>query len=263
MTDGLMTLLIAVLAGTVSVIAALLCLRWLDERRRSTRSSRNALLGEREPIIFLFRGRNLVDATLPAKSIAGAIGDDPIDLPRLTAWLDGRFPEFSARLPTLPAKGRIELTGGSGTGIATLRLVAEDLGQGTTRLTISDPGAENAGIMVDSLTLQAMEEELDLLRGSMNHTPMMAWRQDSGGTVTWANAAYLKRAEQAAQEGLSWPLPPKATRACRAGHGWRRAGRCCGSTAMRIARAIRPCSSPCLPMPPSGPSGGCANSSRP
>ncbi|AUH65125.1 PAS-domain containing protein [Paracoccus zhejiangensis] len=208
MIHGLMTLLIAVVAGTVSVIAALLFIRWLDSRgHHATRRSRGALIGEAEPIIFLFRGRNLVDATLPAKNLAGAISEEAVDLPRLTAWLEGRFPDLSTRMAGLAATGRVELAGGAGTGIAALRLVIEDLGQNTTRLTISDPGAENAAIMVDSLTLQAMEEELELLRGSMNHTPMMAWRQDTDGTVTWANAAYLKRAEEVAQDGLSWPLP--------------------------------------------------------
>lgn len=208
MTHSLMILLTSVLAGTLSVMVALLCIRWLDRRGTGLlHRPRSALAAGPEPIIFLFHGKNLADATLPARNLAGVIGEDPIDLPRLTAWLEGRFPDLPRRLPDLAAQGRLDLTGNAGTGIATLRLVVEDLGTNATRLTITDPTAENAAIMVDSLTLQAMEEELDLLRGSMNHTPMLAWRQDGGGNITWANAAYLKRAEEVAQDRLSWPLP--------------------------------------------------------
>lgn len=208
MLQSSITLTISVLAGTASVVLALLALRWLDQSQRGllSRSGRGALVEGPEPIAFLFRGNRLVDATGSARALMDVIGDQPIDLPRLANWLETRFPGLAQRLPELTAQGRIELIGEGGSGIATTRLTLEDLADNTTRLTIIDPTAENAGILVDSLTLLAMEEELDLLRNSMNRTPMMAWRQNSEGAVTWANAAYMSRAEEVGQGELTWPV---------------------------------------------------------
>ncbi|WP_170167062.1 PAS-domain containing protein [Paracoccus methylarcula] len=49
-------------------------------------------------------------------------------------------------------------------------------------------------------------EELGLLRDVLDHTPTMIWRQDARDRVTWANAAYLGRAEEMAGSHV-WPLP--------------------------------------------------------
>ena len=99
------------------------------------------------------------------------------------------------------------MTGAEGRGSATLRLVAEDLGDRMWRLTVTDPQAEHAGIVVDSMSLHAMEEELDLLRRALDQTPMLVWRQDEDERITWANAAYLRRAETRNDGVLGWPLP--------------------------------------------------------
>ncbi|WP_156118118.1 hypothetical protein, partial [Paracoccus sp. PAMC 22219] len=36
---------------------------------------------------------------------------------------------------------------------------------------------------------------------------MLVWRLDDEDRVTWANAAYLRRAEARSEEALGWPLP--------------------------------------------------------
>ena len=40
-----------------------------------------------------------------------------------------------------------------------------------------------------------MGHELEILRSTMDHSPMLAWRQDRDGNLTWANSAYLDLAE--------------------------------------------------------------------
>lgn len=209
MSNGPTIALIALFAGTTSVILAILCIRWLDGRpgRMVSRRGGGAMATGTEPIVFLFRGSAMVDATAPARLLMESIAGKSPDLTRLTAWLENRFPGLRDRIGALQAQGRIELTGDMGNGSAQMRLQIDDLPDDMTRVSLNDPTAENAGIVVDSLALQAMEEELELLRGSMNHTPMLAWRQDGEGNVTWANAAYLKRAEQAMGGELTWPLP--------------------------------------------------------
>src|SRR5690606_22374790 len=120
---------------------------------------------------------------------------------RLLRWIGPRFPD--ADLSALGASDRIEIEGATGTGSARLRLLAEDLGGGLLRITLTDPRADHAGIVVDSMSQQAMEEELDLLRRALDQTPMLVWRQDEQERITWANAAYLRQAETLAEGELS------------------------------------------------------------
>lgn len=200
----------AVLCGTASVLLAVAVIRVWDRRQpgqgRAARAG-HALDGKVQPMVFLFRAARLVDATAPARALLDRMGAPDDDWLRLMRWIGPRFPDAPDRLSMLPRLGRIELVGQQGRGSATLRLVAEDLGDRLWRVSVTDPGAEHAGIVVDSMSLQAMEEELDLLRGALDQTPMLVWRLDEEDRVTWANAAYLRRAEARSDEALGWPLP--------------------------------------------------------
>lgn len=160
-----------------------------------------------EPIVFLFRHEGLIDATPPANSLMAALPGNN-DWHRLIAWLAMRLPDAGPALLNLGQDGRVELTGGDEAGSARLRVLAEDLGNGLVRVTLADPSAENAGIVVDSLSLAAMEQELEILRSTMDHSPMLAWRQDAAGQVTWANSAYLQLTDAVLDRQSGWPLPP-------------------------------------------------------
>jgi PAS domain-containing protein len=192
--------LIALAAAFVAVAVALGLLRALERRGRP---SRNALDRDLEPIVFLFQGQRLVDATGPARALIAALPGEG-EWPRLIAWLGMRLPQSEAALTDMGQRARLELLGD---GAAPLKLLAEDLGEGVLRITLADPRAENAGILVDSLSLTAMEHELEILRSTMDHSPMLAWRQDVQGQVTWANSAYLQLAEARADGQTVWPLP--------------------------------------------------------
>ena len=207
--EGYWIAITAVLAGTVSVILAISLIRLWDRLRagRASRPRRGHLDGALQPTVFLFRGGELVDATTPARTLLDRIGGSDGPWTRLLRWAGPRFPEAQERLGRIDRLGRIELRGEAGTGSAALRLVAETLDGDLTRIAINDPQAENAGIVVDSMSQQAMEEELELLRLSLDQTPMLVWRQDGSDRVTWANAAYLRRAEAHAGESVGWPLP--------------------------------------------------------
>ena len=198
-----MLFLIAFAAASVAVLLALLLIRLLD-RRLAAAAPAPALERGIEPIAFLFRGQTLVDATAPARALLDNLPGDG-EWQRLTTWLSMRLPEFGALLPDLGGAARIEMTE-PGEG-SRLRLLAEDLGDRLMRLTLADPSAENAGILVDSLSLGAMEQELEILRSTMDHSPMLAWRQDREGQVTWANSAYLALAEAKGAGETVWPLP--------------------------------------------------------
>lgn len=195
-----------VAAATLSLVLAGLLLRWLDVG--AARSLRDH--GQREGAIFLFRDGLLIDGTAPARSILAAVGGEGDDLARLTGWLAPRMPDLRARLEGLGESGEDLILGDEGRGSAALQLRAEDLGGGMQRLTLTDPSAEGAGIVVDSLSQQALEEELHILRELVDHAPMLAWHQEASGAITWANGAYLAQLAQRnpeAEDGPPWPIP--------------------------------------------------------
>ena len=229
--QGTQLVLTALFCGTASVLLAVGLIRLWDRYRPGPgqgRSSRTAaaLDGQVQPVVFLFRHNTLVDATPPARALLDRVAVPDDDWLRLMQWVGPRFGHAAEQLAQLPHQGRVELLGQHGHGSATLRLLAEDLGDHMWRVTITDPQSQHCGTVVDSMSLQALEEELDLLRGALDQTPMLVWRLDQDDRVTWANAAYLRRAEARSEGALGWPLPklldtPRPVPG--AGHGTRRA----------------------------------------
>ncbi|MBU2957205.1 PAS-domain containing protein [Paracoccus sp. 1_MG-2023] len=209
MSEGAMLLAAAVLCGTLSVVLAILVIRLIDRRLSGANRPGSArfLDAPIQPMVFLFRDGSLIDATPPARGLLDRVGTVDDDWGRLMRWIGPRIPEAAELLTQLGRTGRVDLTGREGQGAATLRMVAEDLGEGVVRVSLVDPGAEHAGIVVDSMSLQAMEEELQLLRDALDQTPMLVWREDVGDRITWANSAYLRRAETRNHGALGWPLP--------------------------------------------------------
>ena len=190
--------------AALAAVALALVLIWTISRRHGRNPGKPALDRNLESIVFLFRNKVLVDATGPARALLSVVpGDD--DWMRLTNWLSMRMPESVTALADLGRLPRLELS--EATAESSLRLLAEDLGNGALRLTLSDLAAENAGIMVDSLSHSAMEHELEILRSTMDHSPMLAWRQDRQGHVTWANSAYLHLVEDRLGGETLWPMP--------------------------------------------------------
>ena len=205
---GIGLVLLAVLTGTLSVLLAVGLIRWWDRGpgRRGPRLPQG-VDGSLKPMVLLFRNQVLVDATPSARALLDRISAPEGEWARLLQWIGPRFPDAIEGMSRIDRTGRFECLGQSGTGSAALRLLAEQVDSGLLRITLTDSQAEHAGIVVDSMSQQAMEEELDLLRRSLDQTPMLVWRQDAEDRVTWANAAYLRKAEAQADEPIGWPLP--------------------------------------------------------
>ena len=164
---------------------------------------------EIEQTVFLFDDQMLVDATVPARSLLEATPMAATDWARLAAFLAPRFDNLAETMQRLSAEGRLELSGRPGEGErAPLRLIAEDI-SGLARITLIDPAAEGRGILVDGLSQRALEDELDLLRDTLDHAPSLVWREDEAGGVNWANRAYILRsgALEVGDEAVAWPLP--------------------------------------------------------
>ncbi|WP_240602351.1 PAS-domain containing protein [Paracoccus endophyticus] len=204
------TMGMALLAATLSVLLALIAMRLVDpllDALRGRRAGRRAGPDpQAEPLCLLLRDGHVIDATAPARALLATLPGDS-DWQRLSAWLGQRFDDPQAVIARARDDGRVQVRGKGGLGAATLSLGVEDLGAGVLRLTIVDPAAENAGIVIDAQSLAAMEEELAVLRESMDHAPVLIWREDPDGAVTWANAAYLHEVETQADGEVRWPMP--------------------------------------------------------
>lgn len=211
------TLLLALVLATVSVLLAIVLIGRFGSDGRRAPGAFLALRPDREarpetqvePLAFLFRQNRMVDATAPARALLEILPGDG-DWQRLMGWVSMHLPDAggsAAIFEGLREKGRVELTSGKGGAGARLRACFEDVGDDYLRVMLSDPTSERSGTVVDSLTLSAMEEEIGMLRSAVDSSPMLAWREDQNGTITWANTAYLDLAERKSQGETSWPLP--------------------------------------------------------
>ena len=201
MTDGI-TVGLALAAGIASVLVGLALAQWMGMGRRAPRTP--AARPEAEPVAFLFRDRRLIDATGTARSLIDALPGEG-DWSRLWTWLAQRFDSPQRLLEQAALDGTATLAAQE--GLSGLRLDLQDLGGGLIRVEIADPGLEHAGITVNAHSLAALEDELSILRDSVDHAPVLIWRENDAGAVVWANAAYLCAVEAQLTDETRWPLP--------------------------------------------------------
>jgi PAS domain-containing protein len=196
------TVIVLVTSVTAALIAMVLAgfVTWpRPARRRHTLLTRPP-----ERTVFLFRDRDLVDASGAAQAILDASPATGPEWERLSAFLGARLPEYDARMTELEESGQpVVLSTSDG-----LKVEAEHLGS-AIRIEVTDPTAEGQGVFVDGAARTATERELSDLREVVSIAPVLSWRLDGRGDVTWANRAYLKAVAQAqgeSEDDLIWPL---------------------------------------------------------
>ena len=196
--------IILVAASVASAFSALLLMSLLTQARKPRPVKDRAIQPAPEPTIYLFEGRDLIDATAPARALLGRLTGPESDWDRLVTYLASKLPGLSAHLAHLSDLGQFEVSAPDHSGF---HLRAELLGA-TTRLTLTDLSAEGQYVMVDCLSHQATDAEIATSREAFDLLPHPAWRWSADGTVTWANAAYLALVTRQVGEGqLVWPLP--------------------------------------------------------
>ncbi|AGT10457.1 PAS-domain containing protein [Paracoccus aminophilus] len=198
-------LLLALLISTCAVILAIILVRayenWQGARPRGHGLDRGV-----EPLAFLFCRNQLADSTAPARALLDILPGES-EWQRLMAWVSMRLPETGEMLSQLEELGKVEIGGDAVGETRRLHVLIEDLGDHYIRVILRDPTSESSGTVVDSLTLAAIEGELDMLRNTLDRSPMLAWREDGEGMVTWANSAYIQLAERQCGDQTVWPLP--------------------------------------------------------
>ena len=192
----------AILAGA---FAAALTAAWLVSRQQR-RVAPPPRFGEDDeaPVVLLFDGEHLLDASDGARQLLGAAPGSGSEWSRLRMVLLPRFPELETRLSALGGGEEAELL--SADGGSRLRIRRRD---GVLRLALADAAAGEGAPEIDRQSLAAMERELETLRAAAEVAPFPVWRQSTRGQITWVNRAYLDLVErvkpEAAREG--WPPP--------------------------------------------------------
>ncbi|SDD45386.1 PAS domain-containing protein [Paracoccus isoporae] len=199
--ESLLLAAAALACGVISVLVALLVMRRFEDKSPAMSFASDMIA----PCVFLFRDGDLVDATAPARTILS--GCSAPTLAALKPWLSRRFDDLSALDRVLDEGGEAEIAGRGGSGAARMRLTVTTIADGVLRLSLIGPDSETSGIVVDSLSQQALEEELELLRSIVEDFPALIFRRDRQGQIVWANDTYLQIAEQQAGRESDWPLP--------------------------------------------------------
>jgi PAS domain-containing protein len=193
------------LAAAASAAAILFGLAAFTNQRRL---NARALMREAESsVVFLFDDVDLIDATPAARALIRRRTPDQSDWEGFLSAFAPHFRDLRKALSTLAVEGRKSLTGAAESGT---RIEAE-YWNGLARISFHDESAPRGSPMVDRAALAAAEEELSTLRSIADDAPQLIWKQESCGTITWANMAYLDLAERTplrpAESVAAWPPP--------------------------------------------------------
>lgn len=159
--------------------------------------------------VFVFRDEEIVDSSDRGRqlltSIAAASKDKRREIDDLLGYLEQHFATIRQDLRQLVTVGVLELTAQDDSGL----VLRAHFTHGLTHLRLVDTRAEGSLVALDRLSFAAMRDELDTLRHVVGHVPVLAWRKDETGRITWANTAYIDAylAVDAGQCGLTWPIP--------------------------------------------------------
>ncbi|TDE36979.1 PAS-domain containing protein [Antarcticimicrobium sediminis] len=168
--------------AAICLSTAMLAVLWLSPPTRAPLSTRKTPPGaslNQDPV-FLFEGRELIDASAAARAIAGDSSDD-VTWNTLREALLPNFPSFPPDPDQVRDSGRLSVPS----------LDREPPGEamcewidGITRVHL------RSGTPLSTVDLPPLAKELDILRTATNAAPYPAWRVDDQGQVTWCNSAY-------------------------------------------------------------------------
>lgn len=200
-----LALALALVATSVLTVFAALLLAGAFVRSRGAGAP--SLDGGGDAAFLFARDASLVDVNDAGMALLDSLrrtdGEFVDEWNRLADFLTGNFAEFSQTIAALPTSRRDHLTSEDHALELTLEWV-----DGAIRLIVSDTAAEGGTLRIDRLSYRAMQDELALMRRMTESAPLMMWRENAEGEVTWANGAYLNiAAKKSGSDGVTWPLP--------------------------------------------------------
>lgn len=200
----LIGVILAVVAGILAACA--LFIFWVRWERNSAALVRALMSEAEDSISFLFDDEMLVDATPRARGLLDDADHNRTDWENFLTLLSARFPHLRSQCRDLASVGKKTITSKDG---EPGWIVAEHW-NGLARLTlVQDQDCPTE--MIEPLTAQAMEHELETLRSLGENSPQLIWKRDAEGVLIWANRAYIEMSEALfppSGDGIR-PWPPK------------------------------------------------------
>jgi len=186
---------------TVTIIAAS-CHVLLPGARRPPGSS----LALTQAIVLLFDDETLIDASPDGRRLLARGMSGLTEWQRFLGWALPRYPGLMARLENLRMLGRFEQTPANPADA----VLHAEWRSGTLRIILIPPHHGGEGMLHDPLTRHLQDEELELLRQTLDDAPLPIWRENDTRQVTWANRSCLSLLlAYRPDKGLNeWPLPP-------------------------------------------------------
>ncbi|MEV8465173.1 PAS-domain containing protein [Fluviibacterium sp. DFM31] len=160
-----------------------------------------------DDVVFLFRGRLLVDATDAARTQLRSTPVETDDLGRFVLTFSHRFEGIETALR--------EATETDGFQLAevpddpdSLRLVGEVVDD-CLRIRLDDPLRDSRSETLAHYSMAAMRAELFTLRTIAERSPIPTWKKRDDGLIIWANSSYMTLAQAVAgdEELSAWPPP--------------------------------------------------------
>jgi len=194
MADG-MTLQLAMIAA-VCLLSALgaVGLAALAADRAARPGRREATAETGDAVRFLFFNGGLADATPAARRLVEDTDPALPDWQRLHSALIARFPDFPADLPcdaAMTAPITVPSRFADDDGHVVLRADA-----GVVRVALAD--ADGCAV-ADRHRLVTREFETEALRNALDHAPWPVWRTDGDARPVWANRAFHRLTDTAAE----------------------------------------------------------------
>jgi PAS domain-containing protein len=157
-------------------------------------------------ISFLFDDETLIDATPRARSLLDDSDSLRSDWENFLTLLSARFPHLRSQCRDLASIGKKTITSKDGEP----GWIEAEYWNGLARLTlVQDQDCPTE--MIEPLTAQAMEHELETLRSLGENSPQLIWKRDAEGVLIWANRAYIEMSEALfprSDDGVR-PWPPQ------------------------------------------------------
>lgn len=198
----LVTILLTIL---ISFLVAAIAL-WIVSRNIKTaeKSTHGLMIESDAEAAFLFDNEVLVDATQSARQMLGVKTKGISDWQRLITALSPRFSTLANDLIALADAGSLTIVPDDPNDPT--RLEAE-WWDGLARLVLVNINQKTGDLLIDSMSLAALETELETLRRTAKLAPYLVWQETRDGQISWANAAYLTLAKTVNPESAanSWP----------------------------------------------------------
>jgi len=183
---------IGIILTSLTCAALLLAGLSILARRPEARTTTSS--GRLSSAVFLFDRDELVDAAPDALSLLSRCAQDLSDWDKLLFLATPRFPDLKERLLSLDEEGGFSL---DAEGVKNSKIEAKSW-DGLTCLKIIETIPAPDFQYIDPLSLNALEDELETLRGLAEDSPQLIWNLNANHQITWANSAYLTLAEDIA-----------------------------------------------------------------